>query len=445
MNARSRIGLIGVAVASVTLAGATTGAAQDIQVVTLEEAVDMARHVNPAIIQAEGQLDNAGAAKLQAMGAWLPSLSLSSGYSAQPGRERLDPTTNTYVTPTSSSANGSVGASLVIFNGFRRTAENRSAGAEQASAQASLVNQEFQIALQTKQAFFNALAADELVRVSERRIQRAEEQLRISRDKLAAGSAIRSDTLQFTVELGNAKLQLLQAETARATAEANLARLIGVDGSVRAARDSSLLRPVVLDTVQLRMEAVAQAPSVMQADAAVKVAEASVAVARAAYFPTISASYSRSLSGSPVVQTTGSVETGNSWDWRSSWNASLRLSWTLFNGFGREASVTRSASSRTTAQAQADDARRAVQAELTQYLASLASAEQSLSIAQASLAAADEGLRVQRERYGLGMATIVDVLTAQVSLDQAEVDIVRARFDYLVAKAQIEALIGREL
>ena len=98
-----------------------------------------------------------------------------------------------------------------------------------------------------------------------------------------------------------------------------------------------------------------------------------------------------------------------------------------------------------TAQAQADDARRAVQAELTQYLASLASAEQSLSIAQASLAAADEGLRVQRERYGLGMATIVDVLTAQVSLDQAEVDIVRARFDYLVAKAQIEALIGREL
>jgi len=127
MNGRSRIGLIAVVVAGVTLASATTGAAQDIQVVTLDEAVDMARHVNPAIIQAEGQLDNAGAAKRQAMGAWLPSLSLSSGYSTQPGREVLDPTTNTLVTPTTSSANGSVGASLVIFNGFRRTAENRSA------------------------------------------------------------------------------------------------------------------------------------------------------------------------------------------------------------------------------------------------------------------------------------------------------------------------------
>jgi outer membrane protein TolC len=86
-----------------------------------------------------------------------------------------------------------------------------------------------------------------------------------------------------------------------------------------------------------------------------------------------------------------------------------------------------------------------VQANLTQYLASLASAEQSLTIAQASVAAATEGLRVQQERYGLGMATIVDVLTSQISLDQAEVDVVRARFDFLVAKAQIEALIGREL
>jgi len=425
------------------LAAAAAAAVAQVPTVTLQEALALARDVNPTIIQAEGQLENAGAGKRQATGAWLPSLSASSGYSVRPGQERLDPTTGAYVTPTSRSANGSISASLEIFSGFRRIAENRSANADQASAQASLVNQEFQIALQTKQAFFNALASDELVRVSERRIQRAEEQLRMSRDKLAAGSAIRSDTLQSVVELGSARLQLLQAQTARATAEANLARLIGVDGSVRAARDSSLLEPVVLDTVQLRMEAVAQAPSVIQADAAVKVAEASVAVARAAYFPSISAGYNRSLSGSPAILSSTDPNAG--WDWRGSWSASLSLRWTLFNGFSREAGVTRSLTSRTTARAQADDARRAVQANLTQYLASLASAEQSVMIAQASLAAADEGLRVQRERYSLGMATIVDVLTAQVSLDQAEVDIVRARFDYLVAKAQIEALIGREL
>jgi outer membrane protein len=59
--------------------------------------------------------------------------------------------------------------------------------------------------------------------------------------------------------------------------------------------------------------------------------------------------------------------------------------------------------------------------------------------------AAEEELRVQQERYRLGMATIIDVLASQISMEQAEVDIVRTRLDYRVAKAQIESLIGREL
>ena len=53
--------------------------------------------------------------------------------------------------------------------------------------------------------------------------------------------------------------------------------------------------------------------------------------------------------------------------------------------------------------------------------------------------------RVQQERYRLGVATIVDVLTSQEALNQAEVDVVNARFDYLRAKAQLDALVGRAL
>ena len=52
---------------------------------------------------------------------------------------------------------------------------------------------------------------------------------------------------------------------------------------------------------------------------------------------------------------------------------------------------------------------------------------------------------MQRERYRLGAATLVEVLVAQANLDNSEVSIIQARLDYLVAKAQVEALIGREL
>jgi len=97
------------------------------------------------------------------------------------------------------------------------------------------------------------------------------------------------------------------------------------------------------------------------------------------------------------------------------------------------------------AEASASDAQREVQAELTTRIAELEAARTRTGITQTSVAAATEDLRVQQERYRLGASTIVDLLTSQEALNQAEVDVVNARFDYLRAKAQLEALIGRYL
>ena len=84
-------------------------------------------------------------------------------------------------------------------------------------------------------------------------------------------------------------------------------------------------------------------------------------------------------------------------------------------------------------------------ASLTARLAELESARIQIDITATSLQAATEDLRVNQERYRVGAATIVDVLSSQEALSQAEVDVVQARYNYVVAKAQIEALIGRSL
>jgi outer membrane protein TolC len=97
------------------------------------------------------------------------------------------------------------------------------------------------------------------------------------------------------------------------------------------------------------------------------------------------------------------------------------------------------------AEAQAADSRRAVLANLRAAIAALEAARLTISITQTSVIAAEEDLRVQQERYRLGAATIVDVLTSQEALNQAEVDAVTARFDYVRARAEISALIGRTL
>lgn len=416
---------------ALALAGLSSSGAGQVVTVTLDDALRLASQNSPGIVQADGDIQVAEAAKRESLGDWLPSLSGSSGWSRN-SSQRFDERTQTTISGANSSMSASLSTSFTIFDGFRRNAQGRSRNADLASAEANYISQEFGVALQTKQAFFQAVAAQELVRVSETRIERAQRQLQITRDRLAAGSAIRSDTLQSFVESANARLQLINAQTQLATASANLARLIGVDGEVQAV-DSGIVFVAELDTAAVREEALTNGPSVHTAIAQARAADAQVGVSRAQYFPTLSASYNRSFSGADI----GSLN--------PSWTARLSFSWPIFNGFTRETQIARARASQDAAAMRVDDTRRQVNAQLTQQFAALRSAAVRIEIAQASLVAAEEDLRVQQERYRLGAATIVEVMNSQVNLDQAAVDIVQARLDFLLAKAQIEALVGREL
>jgi outer membrane protein len=414
------------------MGGSLPAVAQDVVRVTLDDAISMAVRTSPLVVAAEGDLRVANASRREYFGQWMPSVSSSGSFSTN-STDRFDQATQRTVSGSSRSFSTGLSASYTIFDGFRRNANGRSTSAGLESAEATLVDQRFQVILQTKQAFFNALAGEELVRVADTRIQRAEGQLRIAKDKLAAGGAIRSDTLRSFVELGNARLALLTAQTQRATALANLARLIGVDGGVTVVGNDMTAEVIDIDTAAIREEALTNSPTLEQATSQARSADAQVGVSRAQYFPSLNASYSQNWSGQALG------------DLSNSWSARVSLSWPLFNGFTREASVARSAAGQEAAWARVEDTRRQVDAQLTQQFASAEAARLRLEIARASRAAAEEDLRVQQERYRLGVATIVDLLTTQVSLDQAEVDIVQARLDFLLAQAAIEALIGREL
>ena len=91
------------------------------------------------------------------------------------------------------------------------------------------------------------------------------------------------------------------------------------------------------------------------------------------------------------------------------------------------------------------DARLLARQNIVQYLGLLRTAQERIAIQRVSVAAAEEDLRVQQQRYALGASTLLDLLTSQTTLDQARSALIQARFDYRTARAQIEAVIGREL
>ena len=90
------------------------------------------------------------------------------------------------------------------------------------------------------------------------------------------------------------------------------------------------------------------------------------------------------------------------------------------------------------------DARRGARQEADAAFRFLGTSEMAIDIAEEALAVANEDLRVTRERYRVGVAIILDVVTSQIAVDQARVDLVNARYDYVLARAELEAILGME-
>jgi outer membrane protein len=424
----------------VLLLSLARGAAAQERVITLADAIRRAERVQPDVIRASGSVRTAAAQRRSSWGAFLPRLSATSSASDffSEGASRIDPVTGLLTSGNSSnrSLSTSLSASIDLFTGFRRGAELKAAKANETAADANLIDARFQQALTTTNQFLDALAAAQLLKVRETSVRRAEEQLKVSVAKLRTGSATRSDSLRSLVTLGSARLDQLTTQTDLAAAEANLARLIGETGRVRAADDSAfyaVLPP--LDTAAIRVEVESKSPRVQSAAASASAARASARASRSSYWPSLTLSANTGWNGSRA----------NDYDLLNQRQVSLALRWNLFDGFDRELTIAQREADVDLAEANAADAHRAVQAELELRLAELDAARARIDITGTSVVAAREDLRVQQERYRLGASTIVDVLTSQEALNQAEVDVVNARFDYLRAKAQLEALIGRNL
>ena len=398
--------------------------------VGLDEAVRRALQVQPAIVQARGDQRSAGADKRAAFGSFLPTVTTS--WSASKSNvQRIDQTTGQPVAPEYTHTAG-INANVVLFDALGRYSDARATSAQLRAADAGYVSQRFQVTLETKQVFYGALAAEALVGVAEAQVRRAEQQLQIAIEKLRAGSATRSDSLRSTVEYGNARLDLLNAVANHATTQANLGRQVGLDVPVRASVRDTVLPPFP-DTLELRAAALENAPLVQQTEATARAARANVWGPRSTYFPTVSLSYSDNLQGS------ASRPTDRTYNWR------FGLSWTIFNGFNRESQNAAAGANRDLAEARASDARRQVNAQLTQQMAALGTAWAQIDIAGSNLAAAREDLRVQQERYRVGASTILDLLVSQAALTNAEVNLIQTKFNYVIARAQLEATVGRTL
>jgi outer membrane protein len=191
----------------------------------------------------------------------------------------------------------------------------------------------------------------------------------------------------------------------------------------------------VVDTTMLLEESIRRSPSVQSTAATLEQARSQLKASKSTWWPQLALGGSWTYNGNNA----------NSFGLQNQRQASLTLNWAIFNRFARERNIDLQVSNLEVAEANATDAEHQVQALMLGQFAQLEAAQLQIEISRQSYDASREDLRVVAERYRLGVATIVDLLVSQESLTQAELEVVNARFAYLQALAQIEAIVGRPL
>lgn len=419
-----------VAVMAWIICAQAVSAQDEPRVMTLDQVVRIAVERDPAAISAEAALSSARADRLQQTGAWLPTVNLNSFYSNS-SNERFDQATGQLQ---SQSYTAQLQGGLDIFTGGRRLLAQRTVGAQVDAAGAQYDAQRFATILAATEAFYAAAAATDLVQVAEQRLERARAQMTAAETRLELGTSTQSDALRAEIEVGNAESALLDAQSAMRNTTLELGRRVGVAEQVRPAPaalpDSAPALPPLAVLVE---RATATSPAVVAANATLRSRRAERLSSFTPYLPTLRVS--------------------GGYDWTSfefppeerSWSMRLTASLPVFNGFQREAALQRTAANERVAEARARDAEIAARVAVESAAAEIASAERRVTIADRSVVLAREDLRVQEERYAIGVATILDLQTSQVALSDAEIAAVRARQALGTATARLEAILGQTL
>jgi outer membrane protein len=406
--------------------------------ISLQEAVELAQKNSPTAVQARGAIENAEGAVSTAFNTFFPTLSGSLGHSQGAGQV-LDNAGKLIPRVNKPQYSTGLNSSLVVFDGGKRVYDLRARKADLASAEVSESATKFNLALQVKQQYYAILAAREAEGVARGALDLANQQLAVSIARVRAGAVIISDSLRSFLAVNNAQLNLMTAQNTVRNSSLALTRLVESATLVTAApADPSTFAISPIDSVSVVGLAL-DGPTVRQAQAALAAANASVSSARTSYFPTLSASLRYGGNGYDKLYGVGDGQLAYSNTF------SLSASYNIWDGRNRAVALDRAHVTVATNEAQLRDAKLLAQQNILQQISTLRSAEERIRIQQLSVQAAQEDLRVQQQRYNLGSSTLLEVTTSQNALTSAQQALIQARLDYRTARAQIEAIIGRDL
>jgi len=415
------------------------------ETLTVDQCVNIALKRNNDIVQSRLQLKMIARDEVSAFSRFLPSVDAGLGYNHSvngPSSEfRIDRTTGIPVpiqemkrVAWSSYTRFSVQQMLFdggsIFN-FVRAKYTKDGAAS--TYDYTLQNTIYKV----KSAYFDLLKKEKLLQAQEETLKQWEESYKRYDMMYEVGKVAKSDVLKAKVQLENARLALLQSQNDLSIANAQLNWELGfsVDRKVNAV-DLQVSPSVDIPYETALEKATANNPQLKKSQADVSASKAGVASSSSSFLPSVFASGSYSWSNRKLNQIK------NMFDTDYGWSMGVSLSIPIFQGFSRVADVSKAQLSLKSSRETLEQAKRDVALTVKQAYNAVQVVKQQITVTQDAEAAAEEDLRLNREKYDLGSGTMLELITSQAAYTTAKNNRIQAVYDYQTVFARLEMAMG---
>jgi outer membrane protein len=324
---------------------------------------------------------------------------------------------------------------LLLYD-FGQTSERwRSAEAASASQDQSERATSQSVALNVRTTYFAAVANKALVNVAQETLANEAKHLAQIKGFVDVGTRPQIDLVSQQATYANAKVRLIQAQNGYATSRVQVEQAMGATDLGPWEVEEAGLPPVQGEDgppTTLLDEAIKARPDIAALQQQYDAQQLTVSALKGGYGPTLS------LSG-------GASETGPSTDSLGpAWNATLTLTWPLYQGGLTKSQVREASANASAISAQVEQLKQQVRLDVEQarlgVVAGIATVEATKEASQSSR----EQLRLAEGRYQTGVGNVIELSDAQLGLTTALGQQVSAEFQLATARSQLLRALGRE-
>ena len=297
------------------------------------------------------------------------------------------------------------------------------------------------LVFQVTQAYYEVLKAQELVKVDRQNLDRSRENRERVEAYVEAGIQIEADIATAQVREANSELALLNDQNQLDIALANLPRIMGLNPAtrIRVVENEEPKNEVEIVDISLD-EAINRAikarSEFMVVKSNIKQTEYALRLTQLNRYPKLNAQYNHDFNLDDYFD--DSEDLGHLRYWRFA----ATLDFPIFDGGVTKRRVDEIELQLDRAREDLEDLKRSVALEVQQAYLNLIRAAKSVEISDAQVRDARLSLNVIRERFIQELAILIELLDAQTVFASALTSQVRIFYDYQIARASLQKVLG---